>query len=297
VRFELAYQALAPDLAVIAPWREWQLRSREDAVAYAAAHGVPVPVTEARPYSMDQNLLHTSYEGGVLEDPACPPPPGMYEVTVDPERAPDRPETVELTFESGFPTALDGVRLPPEELLAALNERAAAHGVGRVDLVENRRVGVKSRGAYETPGGTVLHAALRDLEAITLDRDTAHFAAQVAQRYAELAYDGLWFSPLREGLDAFLAASHRHVSGTVTVRLFKGLALPVARTAPASLYRLDLATFGDDGAYDHRDAAGFIRLWGLPTRVHAAVHPPAEAEPAGSDSLDALEPLAVPLPA
>ena len=297
VRFELAYQALAPELAVVAPWREWQLRSREDAVAYAAAHGVPVPVTAARPYSMDQNLLHTSYEGGVLEDPACPPPPGMYEVTVDPERAPDRPETVELTFESGFPTALDGVRLPPEALLAALNERAAAHGVGRVDLVENRRVGVKSRGAYETPGGTVLHAALRDLEAITLDRDTAHFAAQLAQRYAELAYDGLWFSPLREGLDAFLAASHRHVSGTVTVRLFKGLALPVARTAPGSLYRLDLATFGDDGAYDHRDAAGFIRLWGLPTRVHAAEHPPAEAEPAGSDSLDALEPLAVPLPA
>jgi argininosuccinate synthase len=272
VRFELAYQALAPDLAVIAPWREWHIRSREDAVAYARERGIPVPVTPARPYSVDQNLLHTSYEGGILEDPATPAPPGMCTLTADPEQAPDVPEEVVVGFEAGIPVSVDGVNLAPHELLAALNARAGAHGVGRVDMVENRLVGLKSRGVYETPGGTVLHAALRDLESLTQDRDTLHYQALLAQRYSELVYYGQWFAPLRDALDAFMAAAHQHVTGSVTVRLFKGACQPVARTAPRSLYRQDLATFGDDGAYDHRDAAGFIHLWGLPTRVHAAVH-------------------------
>jgi argininosuccinate synthase len=272
VRFELAYQALAPQLAVIAPWREWPIRSREDAVAYAADRGIPVPVTPARPYSLDQNLLHTSYEGGILEDPAQPAPEGMCTLTADLAATPDAPEEVVVGFDAGVPVSLDGRSLAPAELLVALNARAGSHGVGRVDMVENRLVGLKSRGVYETPAGTVLHAALRDLESLTQDRDTLHYQALVAQRYAELAYYGQWFSPLREALDAFMAATHRHVAGSVTVRLFKGACLPVARQAPRSLYRQDLATFGDDGAYDHQDAAGFIQLWGLPTRVHAAVH-------------------------
>ena len=272
VRFELAYQALAPELAVIAPWRMWQIRSREDAVAYAAARGIPVSVTPARPYSIDQNLLHTSFEGGVLEDPAVPAPEGMCSLTVDAEDAPATPAHTVVGFEAGVPVSVDGVAMAPHVLLATLNALAGAHGVGRVDMVENRLVGLKSRGVYETPGGTVLHAALRDLESLTQDRDTLHYQALLAQRYAELVYYGQWFSPLREALDAFVSTAHRHVTGTVTVRLYKGACLPVARSAPRSLYRQDLATFGDDGDYDHGDAAGIIRLWGLPTRVHAAVH-------------------------
>jgi len=273
VRFELAYRALAPEMRIIAPWREWTLRSREDELRYAAQHGIPVPVTEEKPYSVDQNLWHTSYEGGVLEDPAHPPPEDLFQLTTDPRRSPEAPQRVEIAFERGFPVAVDGVRMSPAQLVQHLNDVASAHGVGRVDMVENRLVGMKSRGVYETPAGTVLHIALRDLEAVTLDRDTVRFKESIAQRYAELVYYGLWYSPLRASLDAFLESSHRYVTGTVTVELYKGHCWAIARSSPHSLYRQDLATFGADAVYDHRDATGFIRLWGLPTQVYAAVHP------------------------
>jgi len=275
VRFELVYGALAPDLTVVAPWREWSLRSREDAMTYAAARGIPVEATAARPYSVDRNLWHCSFEGGLLEDPARTPPAGMFRLTRDPLHAPDAPATVSLGFERGFPITMDGEPLAPAELVRRLNALAGLHGVGRVDLVENRIVGMKSRGVYETPAGTVLTAALRDLEAITLDRDSVRFKEQLAVRYADLVYQGMWYTPLREALDAFLETSHRHVTGTVSVRLFKGSCAPVARSSSSSLYRQDLATFGEDGVYDQKDAAGFIRLFGLPVRVGARVRPGA----------------------
>jgi argininosuccinate synthase len=283
VRFELTYRALAPELPVIAPWREWTLRSREDEIAYAAKHGIPVPVTAAKPYSIDQNLWHTSYEGGVLEDPATAPPDDMFQLTVDPANAPAEPAFVEIEFERGIPVALNGVRRGPAELVGALNTLAGAHGVGRIDLVENRLVGMKSRGVYETPAGTVLMAALRDLESLTLDRETHHFRESIGPRYAELVYYGLWHSPLRAAFDAFLEESHRFVTGTVRVKLFKGACLAIARRSAHSLYRHDLATFGEDGVYDQKDAAGFNNLWGLPTRVVAAVRRETEGPEAASD--------------
>ncbi|MCS7234613.1 MAG: argininosuccinate synthase [Armatimonadota bacterium] len=273
VRFELAYQALAPHLRVIAPWREWELRSREDEIAYARRHGIPVSATPEKPYSIDQNLWHTSYEGGVLEDPAAMAPPDMFQLTVDPADAPDVPQYVEVGFESGFPVSLDGARMSPASLIESLNAVAGAHGVGRVDVVENRLVGMKSRGVYETPAGTVLLTALKDLEALTLDRDTLHFKELISPRYAQLVYYGQWYSPLRAALDGFLEVSHRWVTGTVTVKLFKGSCVAVARSSPYSLYRHDLATFGEDAAYDQKDAEGFIHLFGLPTRVFTGVHP------------------------
>jgi argininosuccinate synthase len=271
VRFELAYRALAPELPIIAPWREWTLKSREDEIAYAARHGIPVPVTAAKPYSIDQNLWHTSYEGGILEDPAVAPPQDMFQTTCDPAQAPDEPELVEIEFDRGFPVGVNGRRLEPGDLVAALNTLAGAHGVGRIDLVENRLVGMKSRGVYETPAGTVLMAALSDLESLTLDRETHHFCETISPRYAELVYNGLWHSPLRASFDAFLESSHRWVSGSVRLKLFKGFCLAVSRTSPYSLYRHDLATFGEDGVYDQKDASGFNNLWALPTRVVAAV--------------------------
>ena len=288
VRFELAYRALAPELPIIAPWREWALKSREEEIAYAARHGIPVPVTAAKPYSIDQNLWHTSYEGGILEDPAVAPPEDMFQTTCDPAEAPDRPELVEIEFEHGFPIGVNGRRLPPEELVATLNVLAGTHGVGRMDLVENRLVGMKSRGVYETPAGTVLRTALADLESLTLDRETHHFRETISPRYADLVYNGLWHSPLRESFDAFLETSHRWVSGRVRVRLFKGSCLAVSRTSPYSLYRHDLATFGEDGVYDQKDAAGFNNLWALPTRVVAAVRretasPAPTPEPVASE--------------
>jgi argininosuccinate synthase len=286
VRFELAYRALAPELPIIAPWREWTLKSREDEIAYAAKHGIPVPVSAAKPYSIDQNLWHTSYEGGILEDPAAVPPEDMFQTTVDPARAPDEPAFVEIEFERGLPIAVNGARRGPVELVAALNALAGAHAVGRIDLVENRLVGMKSRGVYETPAGTVLMAALRDLEALTLDRETHHFRETISPRYAELVYYGLWHSPLRAAFDAFLEASHRWVTGSVRMKLFKGSCLAIARSSPYSLYRHDLATFGEDGVYDQKDAAGFNNLWALPTRVVAAVRRQTESEaplPVASD--------------
>jgi argininosuccinate synthase len=282
VRFELTYRALAPELSVIAPWREWTLKSREDEIAYAARCGIPVPVTAANPYSIDQNLWHTSYEGGVLEDPATPPPDDMFQLTVDPAEAPAEPAFVEIEFESGIPVALNGARRQPAELVASLNALAGAHGVGRIDLVENRLVGMKSRGVYETPAGTVLMAALRDLESLTLDRETHHFRETISPRYAELVYYGLWHSPLRNAFDAFLESSHRWVSGTVRLKLFKGSCLAISRSSPYSLYRQDLATFGEDGVYDQKDATGFNNLWALPTRVVAAVRRETESEAAAA---------------
>ncbi len=273
VRFELAYQALAPHLMVIAPWREWTLTSREEEIDYARAHGVPVPVTVEKPYSMDQNLWHSSFESGVLEDPGVEPPADMYRLTVDPATAPNTPEHHEIAFERGVPTALDGCALDPVTLVTTLNRRAGAHGVGRIDIVENRLVGMKSRGVYETPGGTVLAEAHHHLETMTLDRDTQHYKALVASRYAELVYNGLWYSPLRRALDAFVAATQETVTGAVRVKLYKGACAVVGRTADRSLYSADLATFGRSTGYDHKDATGFIRLFGLPTKVFAAVNP------------------------
>ncbi len=269
VRFEVTYGAFAPHLRVIAPWREWTIRSREDALAYAAAHGVPVDQSPRDIFSRDGNLWHLSHEGGNLEDPWDAPRKGMFKLTVDPQDAPDVPAVVTLTFEQGTPVALDGERVGPVVLVEALNRIAGAHGVGRVDLVENRLVGIKSRGVYETPAGTVLHLAHRELERLTLDRDTLHFKQSVSVRYAQLIYDGLWFSALREALAAFVDETEKEVTGEVRVRLYKGRAEAVGRRSPRSLYRQDLATFGAGMEYDHADAGGFIRLFGLPERVRA----------------------------
>ena len=269
VRFEVTYGAFAPQLAVIAPWREWTIRSREDALDYAAAHDVPVEHTTRDIFSRDGNLWHLSHEGGNLEDPWDPPRKETYKLTVDPQDAPDQPQIIVLRFESGVPVALDGEPLSPVAMVERLNELAGAHGVGRVDLVENRLVGIKSRGVYETPAGTVLHLAHRELERLVLDRDTLHFKQSVSVRYAQLIYDGLWFSSLRQALAAFVDATEKDVTGEVRVRLYKGRAEAIGRRAPQSLYRQDLATFGEGMAYDHADAGGFIRLYGLPERVRA----------------------------
>jgi len=273
VRFELAYQALAPHLHVIAPWREWSLRSRDDEIEYAAAHGIPVPVTREKPYSVDQNLWHRSAEAGVLEDPWREPPDDVFALTASPAQAPEEPAYLEISFEHGIPTAVNGVGGDPAGLIQALNQAGGVHGVGRVDMVENRLVGIKVRGVYETPGGTILATAHRDLEAITVDRDTQHYAALIAPRYAELIYYGLWYSPLRQAFDGFVDAAQRTVTGTVRVKLFKGTCAVVGRVSPNALYRQDLATFGEDAVYNQKDAEGFIRLWGLPTRVFAQVNP------------------------
>jgi argininosuccinate synthase len=269
VRFEVTYGAFAPHLRIIAPWREWTIRSREQALEYAASHGVSVDQSPRDIFSRDGNLWHLSHEGGNLEDPWEAPRKEMFRLTVDPEDAPDTPETVTIAFEGGRPVAVDGQRLAPVEMVQRLNRVAGAHGVGRVDLVENRLVGIKSRGVYETPAGTVLHLAHRELERLVLDRDTLHFKQSVSVRYAQLIYDGLWFSTLRQCLAAFVEETERDVTGEVRLRLYKGKAEAVGRRSPRSLYRKDLATFGTGMAYDHADAAGFIRLFGLPERVRA----------------------------
>jgi argininosuccinate synthase len=269
VRFEVTYATFAPELRVIAPWREWNIRSREDALAYAATHGVPVDQSPRDIFSRDGNLWHLSHEGGNLEDTWDAPQKAMFKLTVDPEDAPDRAEVVTLGFEHGVPVTLEGQRLGPVALVEALNRIAGAHGVGRLDLVENRLVGIKSRGVYETPAGTVLHLAHREIERLVLDRNTLHFKQSVSVRYAQLIYDGLWFSTLRQALAAFVDYTEKEVTGEVRVRLYKGRAEAVGRRSPRSLYRQDLATFGEGMAYDHQDAEGFIRLFGLPERVRA----------------------------
>jgi argininosuccinate synthase len=269
VRFEVTYGAFAPHLAVIAPWREWDIRSREDALDYAAKHDVPVEHTTRDIFSRDGNIWHLSHEGGNLEDVWDGPQKGMFKLTVDPLDAPDEPQEITLAFEEGVPVSLDGRRLGPVEMVETLNRVAGAHGVGRLDLVENRLVGIKSRGVYETPAGTVLHLAHRELERLVLDRDTLHFKQAVSVRYAQLVYDGLWFSTLREALAAFVDETEKEATGEVRIRLYKGQAEPVGRRSSRSLYRQDLATFGEGMAYDHADAGGFIRLYGLPERVRA----------------------------
>lgn len=269
VRFEVSVQALNPSLKVIAPWRLWEIRSREDAIAYAAARGIEVPVKKDRPYSTDRNIWHLSHEGADLEDPACEPPDDVLLLITHPEKAPDRPAYVEIGFEQGVPRSLDGRELDPVTLVKTLNRIAGANGVGIVDMVENRLVGMKSRGVYETPGGTVLYLAHRELESITLDRNTLHFKEIVAQRYAELVYDGLWYSPLRQALSAFVDETQKTVTGTVRMKLYKGNCTPAGVTSPHSLYHEGFATFGHCELYDHKDAQGFINLFALPLKVRA----------------------------
>ena len=266
VRFELAYKALAPGLKIIAPWREWSIQSREDAIAYARDHGVPVEQTTANIYSRDRNLWHLSHEGGRLEDPANAPADDMWQWVVSPAGAPDSPAEVEIGFEAGVPVSVDGQELSGVELINKLNALAAANGVGRIDIVENRLVGIKSRGAYETPGGTLLVAAHRELEALCLDRETAHFQQPLSGRYAELVYNGLWFTALRRALDAFFVSSQRRVTGSVGLRLYKGNVTVTRRCSPNSLYRTDLASF-NMARYNPKDAEGFINLFALPVTL------------------------------
>jgi argininosuccinate synthase len=269
VRFELTFQALNPTLTVIAPWREWDIRSREDALAYARKHNVPVPHTEKSMYSRDANLWHLSHEGGILEDPANEPEASMFKLTVAPEDAPDEPEIVEITFEHGVPTSVNGVQLPPAAVIETLNALGAKHGIGRIDLVENRLVGMKSRGVYETPGGTILYAAHRELESLCLDRETMHYKQQMALRYAELTYYGMWYHTLRESLQAFVEETQKTIDGWVKLKLYKGNVIVVGRYSPHSLYREDFATFGQEDVYDQADAEGFITLFGLQMKVKA----------------------------
>jgi argininosuccinate synthase len=280
LRFELGYRALAPDLQVIAPWREWNIASREDALAYAEKRRIPVPVKQGALYSRDRNLWHVSHEGGCLEDPWCAPPEDLFLLTRDPARAPEKPREIVLGFEAGLPVTLDGRALEPHALIAALNAIAGEHGVGRVDLVENRVVGLKSRGVYETPGGTVLMVALRDLEGITLDAASLRERRRAGEAYADLVYRGLWFTPVREALDALVATLMEPVTGEVRVRLFKGGATCVARRSPVSLYNLSLSTFGAGSGYDQADAAGFIRLLGLPLEADLQRRPATRLVPA-----------------
>jgi argininosuccinate synthase len=269
VRFELTYTALDPRLKIIAPWREWTIRSREDALAYAAAHHVPVSASLKSIYSRDRNLWHISHEGGLLEDPWNEPEESMYQLSVAPEAAPDQPEYVEIEFEAGTPVAVNGEKLSAAALVTQLNEIGGRNGIGRVDMVEGRLVGMKSHGVYETPGGTILMAAHQEIESIVLDRDTLHFKDVVALKYAELVYYGQWFSPLREALDAFIESTQGPVTGLARLKLFKGHIIPVGRQSPFSLYREDFATFGQENVYDQIDAKGFIRLFGLPLKVRA----------------------------
>jgi argininosuccinate synthase len=269
VRFELTVMALDPSLKVIAPWREWDITSREDALAYAATHNIPVSSSLKSIYSRDRNLWHLSHEGGILEDTWNEADEAMFQISVSPEEAPDQMEYIEIEFAQGFPVKLNGVSMSPASLIKELNLIGAKHGIGRVDMVENRLVGMKSRGVYETPGGTILVAAHQDLESICLDRDTLHYKHLLAQRYAELVYNGQWFTPLREAMDAFVDVTQKHMTGTVKMKLYKGCATSVARKSPFSLYNEEFATFAQDSVYDQSDAAGFISLFGLPMKVAA----------------------------
>ena len=270
VRFELTVKALAPHLKIIAPWRLWDIRSREDAIDYAEKHGIPVPVTKSRPYSMDRNIWHLSHEGADLENPANAPKDDVYMITTPPEKAPDKPLYIEVGFEKGIPVSVDGVKLDAVALLTKLNEIGAANGIGIADIVENRLVGMKSRGVYENPGGAILYYAHRELEYLTLDRATLHYKEQVAIKYAELVYDGMWFAPLREALDAFVDSTQQNVSGTVRLKLYKGNIVSAGSKSPYSLYNEKIVTFGDsEELYNHGDAEGFINLFGLPLKVRA----------------------------
>jgi argininosuccinate synthase len=269
VRFELTVMALDPRLKIIAPWREWDIRSREDAIAYAAKHNVPVTATVKSIYSRDSNLWHLSHEGGLLEDPWNEPEEAMYQMSTSPENAPEEPEYVTLEFETGNPISVNGEKLTPAKIVERLNAIGGSHGIGRVDLVENRLVGMKSHGVYETPGGAILLYAHQELESLVLDRETCHFKEMVAVKYTELIYNGLWFTPLREAIDAFVNATQGPVTGTVRLKLYKGNIISAGRQSPFSLYREDFATFGEEDVYDQSHAEGFIRLYGLSLKVRA----------------------------
>jgi argininosuccinate synthase len=269
VRFEHAYQALAPHLKTIAPWREWNLKSREDCIEYAESRNIPITASRTKIHSRDKNLWHLSHEGGELEDPANAPADTTWQMTVSPKQAPDKEEVVEIGFEAGIPVSVNGVSLGPVALVEKLNEIAGRNGVGRTDLVENRFVGIKSRGAYETPGGTLIMWAHHELETLCLDRDLSHFKQAIALKYTELVYYGLWFTPLRESLDAFIASTQKNITGTVKLGLYKGNVTTLSRKSPYSLYRLDIASFTMGESYDQKDAEGFIRILGLPARSQA----------------------------
>lgn len=267
VRFEMTYYALKPDIKIIAPWREWDLLSRTKLIEYAKDHGIDVPVTKAKPYSSDRNLLHISFEGGILEDPWLEPEEDMFLLSVSPEKAPDKPTYVEIDFEAGNPVAVNGKRLKAHDLLAALNEVGGANGVGRIDIVENRFVGMKSRGVYETPGGTILHQAHRALETITMDREVMHIRDTLIPKYAQLIYNGFWYAPERELLQKMIDDSQANVSGTVRVKLYKGNVMIAGRKSKNSLFNPDFATFEQDSVYNQKDAEGFIKLNALRMRI------------------------------
>jgi argininosuccinate synthase len=269
VRFELAYQALAPELRIITPWREWSLKSREDCLDYAEQHGIPVAASREKIHSRDRNLWHISHEGGELEDAANAPLPTTWQITRSPQEAPDKEEKVSIGFVQGVPVAVNGMELDRVSLVELLNEIGARNAIGRVDLVENRFVGIKSRGCYETPGGTLLVTAHRELEAICLERDVVHFKQHIGLKYAELVYFGLWFTPLREALDAFVDSTQKNMTGKITLALYKGNVAVVSRESEHSLYRTDLSSFTMGAGYDQKDAEGFIRILGLPSRSRA----------------------------
>ena len=269
VRFELTIKALAPNVKVIAPWRIWDIKSREQAIDYAAARGIPVPVAKKRPYSMDRNVLHLSHEGADLEDPANEPMSDLLLICNRPEDAPDAPEYIEITYEKGNPVAINGEYLEPLALLEKANELGAKHGIGIVDMVENRLVGMKSRGVYETPGGTILYEAHKCLESLTLDRATTEYKSIIGIKYAQLVYDGLWYTPLKEALDAFIDKTQETCSGVVRMKLYKGNCTIAGMTSPYSLYNEEFVTFGEDEVYNQADAEGFINLFGLPLKVNA----------------------------
>jgi argininosuccinate synthase len=269
VRFELTYAAFAPDLPVIAPWREWDIRSREDAIAYAESHKIPVTATRDKIYSRDRNVWHISHEGGVLEQPAMAPPADLFMLTTAPENAPDQPEEVTIGFHSGTPVSVNGAELDAVDLVVTLNQIGGRHGIGRIDLVEDRLVGMKSRGVYETPGGTLLYSAHSELEQLVLDRRTLAAKDLIAPRYADLVYEGRWWTTEREAYDAFVNTTQERVTGSVTLRLFKGTASVIGRESEQALYDERFVTFGEDDVYQQSDAAGFIRLYGLSARVRA----------------------------
>jgi argininosuccinate synthase len=272
VRFELTIKALAPELKIIAPWRIWDIRSREDAIDYAAARNIPIPVTKESNYSRDRNIWHLSHEGQELENPANEPLyDRLLQLSVTPEKAPDEPTYIELGFEQGIPVSLNGEKLSPIRMMEELNSIGGKNGIGIIDIVENRLVGMKSRGVYETPGGTILYAAHRELELICIDRDTLHYKDIVAQRFAELVYYGQWFTPLREALSAFVDVTQKYVTGKVKLKLYKGNIIPAGVESPYSLFNEDLCTFGEDEIYNQKDAEGFINLFGLPMKVQATM--------------------------
>ena len=269
VRFELAAYHFRPGIKIIAPWREWEFKGRKELIEYTKLHNIPIEATAEKPYSVDRNLLHTSYEGGVLEDPWKAPDPAMFQLTKDPTKAPDQPLDIEVEVEHGDPVAVDGVRMGPVEILTKLNQLAGEHGVGRVDLVENRFVGMKSRGVYETPGGTVIHAARSAVESLTLDREVLRLRHNLMPRYAALVYNGFWFAPERETLQRMVDDIAQAITGTARLRLYKGSVTTLGRKAPHSLYRPDIVTFEEDSVYDQRDSQGFIKLQALRLRIRS----------------------------